>query len=402
MTYPSLPLGRLVPTAGVSPLREREARALPALGRRLSVVDPLLLTAVLGLCGFGSLLVYAATRAQGAERHHDHLIYRHLATAVGGLVVAAVVAGTDYRRLRVFAPIAYLLALIGLVAVRTPLGVTLNGSHSWIVIGGMSVQPVEFAKLALVLGLALLLAERRENTIRTRPGHTEVFSALGLAVVPIALVLAQPDLGSVMVLVAVVAGVLVVAAVPVRWIIGLAVTATAGAVVVVQAHLLSQYQIDRFAAFTNPGLDPTGLGYNAHQARIAVASGGLTGAGLFHGSQTVGQFVPEQHTDFIFTVAGEQLGLLGAGAIVVAFAVLLWRGCVITRRAPDLFGSLVCTGVVCWFAFQAFENIGMALGLMPITGLPLPFVSYGGTAMMANLIGVGLLLNVHANSRTHG
>ncbi|HEY3603578.1 MAG TPA: FtsW/RodA/SpoVE family cell cycle protein, partial [Sporichthyaceae bacterium] len=309
-----------------------------------------------------------------------------------------VVAGADYRKLRVFAPIVYVIAVLGLVLVRTPLGVTLNGSHSWIVVGGLSVQPVEFAKLALVLGLALLLAERRENTIRSRPGHTEVFSALGLAAVPIALVLAQPDLGSVMVLVAVVAGALVVAAVPVRWIFSLAATAAIGAVVMVQAHLLSQYQLDRFAAFANPELDPTGLGYNAHQARIAVASGGLTGAGLFHGSQTVGQFVPEQHTDFIFTVAGEQLGLIGAGAILVALAVLLWRGCVIIRRAPDLFGSLVCAGVVCWFAFQAFENIGMALGLMPVTGLPLPLVSYGGTAMLANLIGVGLLLNVHANS----
>jgi rod shape determining protein RodA len=400
MTYPSLPYGSLVPTVGISPLRERDPRALPALGRRLTAGDPLLLTAVLGLCGFGSVLVYAATRAQDPDRHHDHLIYRHLASTLIGLLIAGVVAGTDYRRLRVFAPVAYLVALVGLVLVRTPLGVTLNGSHSWIVVGGLSVQPVEFAKLAVVLGLALLLAERRENTVRQRPGHTEVFSALGLAAVPIALVLSQPDLGSAIVLVAVVAGVLVVAAVPVRWILGLAGAAAIGAVVVVQAHLLSQYQIDRFAAFTNPDLDPTGFGYNAHQARIAVASGGWTGAGLFHGSQTVGQFVPEQHTDFIFTVAGEQLGLIGAGAIVLALAVLLWRGCVITRQAPDLFGSLLCTGVVCWFAFQTFENIGMALGLMPVTGLPLPLVSYGGTAMMANLIGVGLLLNVHANS--HG
>jgi len=398
MTYPSLPLGGYVPTAGVSPLRERSPRTRTALGRRLGAADPLLLTAVLGLCGFGSVLVYAATRAQDSSRHHDHLIYRHLAGMAVGLLAAGVVAGADYRKLRVFAPIVYVIAVLGLVLVRTPLGVTLNGSHSWIVVGGLSVQPVEFAKLAVVLGLALLLAERRENTIRSRPGHTEVFSALGLAAVPIALVLAQPDLGSVMVLVAVVAGALVVAAVPVRWIFSLAATAAIGAVVVVQAHLLSQYQLNRFAAFANPELDPTGLGYNAHQARIAVASGGLTGAGLFHGSQTVGQFVPEQHTDFIFTVAGEQLGLIGAGAILVALAVLLWRGCVIIRRAPDLFGSLVCTGVVCWFAFQAFENIGMALGLMPVTGLPLPLVSYGGTAMLANLIGVGLLLNVHANS----
>jgi rod shape determining protein RodA len=172
-----------------------------------------------------------------------------------------------------------------------------------------------------------------------------------------------------------------------------------GAVVVVQAHLLSQYQLDRLAALANPGLDPSGIGYNAAQARIAIASGGLTGAGLFHGSQTVGQFVPEQHTDFIFTVAGEQFGLIGSVAVVLAFIVLLGRGCQVARNAPDLFGALVATGVVCWLGFQAFENMGMATGIMPVAGLPLPFVSYGGSAMVANLVAIGLLLNVEAQRR---
>jgi rod shape determining protein RodA len=213
------------------------------------------------------------------------------------------------------------------------------------------------------------------------------------------LILLQPDLGSIMVLVAIVAGVLVVAAVPWRWIVGLAVVAVSAAAVVVFSGMLSDYQVARFAAFTDPSLDPRGVGYNANQARIAIGSGGLTGKGLFQGSQTSGQFVPEQHTDFIFTVAGEELGLLGGGVILLLFAVLFWRACVITRRAADLFGALVATGVICWWAFQTFQNIGMTLGVMPVTGLPLPFVSYGGTAMFANLMAVGLLQNVHLGAR---
>ncbi|HUR74771.1 MAG TPA: rod shape-determining protein RodA [Sporichthya sp.] len=369
-----------------------------------SRLDPVLLGSVLALCAAGALLVYSATRPrlQAAGADPESLILRHLVSVALGLGLAAVLACADYRRLRMYTPVVYLLALAGLALVLSPLGATVNGSHSWIFVGGFSAQPVEFAKLALCLGLALLLAERREGAgdaddLRT---HPEVFLAVSVAAVPVALVALQPDLGSIMVLVAVLAGALVVAAVAARWIVGLAVAALLGGFVAVQANLLSEYQVNRFAAFANPALDPDGVGYNANQARIAVGSGGLTGTGLFHGTQTAGQFVPEQHTDFIFTVAGEETGLLGAGTVVVLFALLIWRGCLIARQAPDLFGTLAATAVVCWFGFQAFENIGMTLGLMPITGLPLPFVSYGGTAMLANLGAVGLLLNIHAASRS--
>ncbi|GAA0634203.1 rod shape-determining protein RodA [Sporichthya brevicatena] len=361
--------------------------------------DLVLAAAVLALCAAGSVLVFSATRPrlQAAGDDPTSSVVRHLVSIVLGLGLAAVIALGDYRRLRMYAPLVYLLAIAGLALLLSPLGATVNGSHSWLNIAGISIQPVEFAKVALCLGLALVLAERREGT-GTGFTHLEVFLACGLAAVPIALVALQPDLGSIMVLVAILAGVLVVAAVPARWIVGLAVTAVIGAVVVVQANLLSEYQVARFAAFANPNLDPSGVGYNANQARIAIGSGGLTGTGLFQGTQTGGKFVPEQHTDFIFTVAGEETGLIGAGAIVLLFALVVWRGCLIARRAPDLFGTLVAAAVVCWFGFQAFENIGMTLGLMPITGLPLPFLSYGGTAMLANFAAVGLLLNISANS----
>jgi rod shape determining protein RodA len=182
---------------------------------------------------------------------------------------------------------------------------------------------------------------------------------------------------------------------PRRWLVGLVLAAVAAVVLAIATGVLESYQLDRFRAFTDPSLDPRGAGYNTIQARIAIGNGGLLGQGLFEGSQTQSGFVPEQHTDFVFTVAGEEFGLLGAGVVIALFAVLLWRALLIARRAPDVFGRLAAVGVICWFAFQAFQNIGMCLGIMPITGVPLPLVSYGGTSMFASLMAVGLLTNIH-------
>jgi rod shape determining protein RodA len=159
--------------------------------------------------------------------------------------------------------------------------------------------------------------------------------------------------------------------------------------------VLKDYQLDRFRAFYDPAADPKGVGFNVRQALIAIGSGGMDGQGLFHGAQTQGHFVPAQQTDFIFTVAGEELGFVGAALVITLIGLVLWRAGRIAMQAEDLFGRLVATGVLCWFAFQAFENIGMTLGIMPVTGVPLPFVSYGGSSMFAGLIAVGLLQNVH-------
>ena len=164
--------------------------------------------------------------------------------------------------------------------------------------------------------------------------------------------------------------------------------------VVLSAGVLKEYQIHRFLAFTDPGLDPRGAGDNVNQARIAIGNGGFFGQGLFHGSQTKAGFVPEQHTDFVFTVAGEELGLVGAGILIGLFALLLWRALLIAKHAEDLFGRVAAAGVACWFGFQAFQNIGMCLGIMPVTGVPLPMVSYGGSSMFASLMAVGLLQNI--------
>jgi rod shape determining protein RodA len=278
------------------------------------------------------------------------------------------------------------------------MGSTINGSRSWLMLGGMSLQPAEFAKLAVVVGMALLVAERLEGSGRRAVGNVEVLLMLAIAGVPAALILLQPDLGTMLVLSATVFGVLAVSGAPRRWLVAVVGSAVVGATLVVSLGVLKTYQVNRFMAFTNPDLDPRGAGYNTTQARIAIGNGGLFGQGLFDGSQTRSGFVPEQHTDFVFTVAGEELGLIGAGVLIALFTLLLWRALVIATRAEDMFGRVAAAGIACWLGFQTFQNIGMCLGIMPVTGVPLPLVSYGGSSMFASLVAVGLLLNIERRS----
>ncbi|MFT4010552.1 MAG: rod shape-determining protein RodA [Nocardioidaceae bacterium] len=343
---------------------------------------------------FGTLLVWSATRDHDALTggDPDAFLKRQLLNIGIGCVLAFLVAATDYRWVRILVPAVYVASLAGLVLVLV-MGSTINGSRSWILLGPLSIQPSEFAKLAVIAGMALIAAERAEAH-QGRIRNVDVLLMLGVAGLPAALILLQPDLGTMLVLGATVFGVLAVAGVHRGWLVGLLVSAVAGAGLIVQLGLLKAYQLDRFMAFTNPALDPRGAGYNTEQARIAIGNGGLFGQGLFSGSQTTSGFVPEQQTDFVFTVAGEELGLIGAGLLVVLFAVLLWRALVIARDAQDRFGRVAAAGVACWLAFQAFQNIGMCLGIMPVTGVPLPLVSYGGSSMFATLMAIGLLLNI--------
>jgi rod shape determining protein RodA len=364
-------------------------------------VDWLLLGAALVLAAASCLLVWSATSHRDALTAGDGGLFlrKQLVNVVIGLVLMSVVWATDHRWIRIVTPLVYLGSIGGLLLVLVN-GVTINGSKSWIDVGGMSLQPSEFAKLAVVIGMALVLAERTEGRWRTRVGIGDVVAMLLVAALPTLLIVLQPDLGTTLVLSATVFGVLAAAGTPRRWLAILAAGGVTVAAAAVAAGVLKAYQIDRFMAFTNPGLDPKGAGYNVQQARIAIGNGGLFGQGLFHGSQTQSGFVPEQHTDFVFTVAGEELGLVGAGAVIVLFVILLWRAVTIASRADDMFGRLAGAGIVCWFGFQAFQNIGMCLGIMPVTGVPLPLVSYGGTSMFASLMALGLLLNIHL--RTEG
>lgn len=363
-------------------------------------LDWVLMLAVLGLVTFGTLLVWSATTHREDLTGGDPTAYlkKQLVNIAIGLVLLVVVMATDHRWVRIIAPLVYLASLGGLVLVLT-MGSTVNGSRSWVQLGGMSIQPSEFAKLAVVVGMALWVAERADVR-RGRPGGSlgDVLGMLLIAGLPATLILLQPDLGTMLVLAATVFGVLAVSGAPRRWLALLAAGGVTAGAAAIAAGFLKQYQVDRFLAFTNPDLDPRGAGYNVEQARIAVGNGGLFGQGLFDGSQTRAGFVPEQHTDFVFTVAGEELGLAGAAVLIGLLGLVIWRALRIAARTDDVFGRLAAAGIACWFGFQAFQNVGMCLGIMPVTGVPLPFVSYGGSSMFAGMLAIGLLQNIHLRS----
>lgn len=356
-------------------------------------IDWLLGLSALLLGLIGALLVWSATRSSlaSAGSNPQSYLFRHLANLMLSVLVWFAASQLPLRLMRFAGPVLYLLGVLGLMAVLV-VGTTVNGAHSWIELPGFDVQPAEFAKVGLIAGLAVLFSGRAG-----RPRTPTVILALLLAAVPLGLIMLQPDLGSALVVCAALLGVLVAADVQARWMIALVLAAIIGAILAVKIGMLADYQLERFKAFTQPGRDIQGAAYNVHQARIAIANGGLTGTGLFHGPQTRGEFVPEQQTDFIFSVAGEELGFLGSALIIGLFGVLLVRALRIARDA-DRIGRLIAAGVVSWFAFQIFENIGMNLGIMPVTGLPLPFVSYGGSSMLAGGLALGLLQGIHASN----
>ena len=371
----------------------------PADQGRRTGYDWVLNGVALALGLIGAVLVWAATRdvERAAGNNPNGYLYRHLVNLVIAAGLMMLASRSNARMLRRTGPFAYLAGVLGLLAVLA-IGVTINGAHAWIRLGGgFEIQPAEFMKLGLIVGMAVLFAQRGRERGDLPPATTDVVLALVLVAVPLLLIMLQPDLGSAMVLAAAAFGVLIAAGVRARWTVGLLVAAVLGAVLVVKAGLLQDYQLARFGAFLNPSHDPQGAAYNINQAHIAIANGGLFGTGLFNGPQTNGGYVPEQRTDFVFSVMGEEFGLVGGAVLILLFGLLCWRGLRIARQA-DRTGQLVAVGIVCWFAFQTFQNIGMNLGLMPVTGLPLPFVSYGGSSMFAQGLAIGLLQAVRKRS----
>ncbi len=363
--------------------------------------DRLLTFAVVGLLLIGTMLVYAGTREWFRSYGLDPEYYfkRHTLNIIIGGLLAYGTTLIDYRLLRAYTPIVWLAAVIGLIIVLIPgLGSEINGAQAWISLpGGFQLQPAELAKIAIIVGMAMILADREQSD--KDPTDLDVVKALAIAAVPVLLIVAQPDLGTVLIISAAVVAMIGASGAPARWVIGLLLAAIVGVFAAVQTGAVSSYQGARLQSFVDPSADPQATGYQLRQSRITIGSGGLLGKGLFEGPQTNGRFVPEQQTDFIFTVAGEELGFVGCSIILLLYILFFIRAFAICRRSSDLFGRLVCIGVIAWFAFQTFENIGMTMGLMPMTGVPLPFLSYGGSSMFANLIGVGLLQNVHARSR---
>lgn len=389
-------MANLFPTqasdAAVAPQRDRG-------GGYWRDLDWILLIAAFALSLMGSLLVWSASRADlASESDPQSYLKRHLINIGVALVLGFIASRINYRLLRAYTPVVYLASMILLLVPFVPgLGVTIAGARAWIDVPlGLTIQPSEFAKITVILMMAALLSERRDR--EEEPSAQDVLLALVVAAIPTAIILVQNDTGTVLILAAVSLSIVAVSGVPTRWLVGLIGAAILGVLASIQLGLLQEYQVDRLTSFINPDDDVSASAYNANQARIAIGGGGLDGYGLFEGPQTQGNFVPVNESDFIFTVAGEELGFLGSALLIVLMAVILWRAVLIAWKADDLYGRLVATGVAAWLAFQMFENIGMTLGIMPITGIPLPFVSAGGTSMMATWLALGLLQTVRLHS----
>jgi rod shape determining protein RodA len=361
--------------------------------------DRVLLSAVLLLATIGMVSVYAATRNHllMIGRPGTSYLTRDLLNLAVGTLLATPVALMDYRQLRSWAPVLYGGTLLCLLAVLTPIGSSINGAHGWFSLGPVQLEPSEFAKLSVILLLSTVLSERRDRELA--PSRADIWFALLAGGLPLLLVLAEPALGIAIVLAVIVLVVLSLSGAPARWTLGLMSAGVILGAAALSLHLLKPYQQERFTYFADPRGAHTSTGYQIEQSRIAIGSGRLTGQGILAGSQTDGGFIPEQQTDFIFTVSAEEGGLLAGSVLLGALGVVFYRGLGIAAAAKDHFGQLVAVGIVGWLAFQSFVNIGMTLGIMPVTGLPLPFVSYGGSSLLADLLAVALLISIRRVAR---
>ncbi len=372
---------------------------LGAILAPLRAVDPLVVASSFGLIAVGLVAVYssklATLTAQGLPP--TTFLSRQLVAAAVGLVLMIAATVFDYRRLRAFIPVGYIATLLLLVLVLTPFGTSVRGSQRWISLLGFQVQPSEMMKIALLLALAMLFNET-EGT----PGLGRTFVAVLLAVFPLGLVFAQPDLGTSMVYLWLTGIVLLVSGVRVRYLLLLAGMGAFTFILGLRTELIRDYQLQRLTVFLGadaPDADFAGALFQTRQSMIAIGSGGTYGRGLFEGTQTALAYVPDNHTDFIFTVIGEELGFVGAATVLGLFAVLLWRAIGIASQVVDRDAMIIAAGVAGMLLLQVFVNVGMTLGIMPVTGLPLPFLSYGGTSLIAWMTMTGLLLNVNQRRR---
>lgn len=355
-------------------------------------LDPLLIGATVLISALGVLMIYSATRERLAAKGIDELYFvkRQSAALAIGLLVMGVILAIDYRKLRDYSLFAYCATVLLLLVVLSPIGSTSRGAQAWFQFpGGFQLQPSEFAKFGVIVAVA-----GYANAHRGEMDSWRMTMTIGLAIVPIVLVMLQPDFGTAMVLGLIVIALLAVAGARIRHLVVLALLALTFLVAIVNVGMLEKYQVDRLTSFVSQGSDRRNTTYNTDQSKIAIENGGFDGQGFGNGSQTAGGFVPEQHTDFIFTAVGEEFGFLGGATLLGLFAIVIWRTWRTAIAARDFFGTLVCVGVLAMFAFQIFENIGMTMGIMPVTGIPLPFMSYGGSSTITAFALVALVANV--------
>jgi rod shape determining protein RodA len=365
--------------------------------RPIRHLDLVLLLIVAALIVIGLFLLYSATNQTLRQDELDPFsrVTKQAFTAVVGVVLILLIATFDYRFFKVYAGFIFTACLVLLALLHVPgLEASSVGTTNYIDIPGVSllqISPAEFSKFGLIVMLAAMLSEIRPAV----PELRDVVRVCTVAIVTMAAVFINVEIGTTLVLVAITVGILVVAGTRARHLAALGVVAAVMILLAFQLGAIRDYQVDRLTAFFDRANSPEDARYNLDQSLIAVGSGGLLGKGYLSGTQTNLDYVPEQHTDFIFTVAGEEFGFVGAASLLALFGLLLWRAIRIAYLSKDPFGTYVAAGVTSMFAIQIFVNVGMVVGIMPITGIPLPFLSYGGSAMIVNCIAVGMLLNVH-------
>jgi rod shape determining protein RodA len=367
---------------GVPELFQRERALRP---------DLLLVIPYLLLSGLGVLMVYTASAPRlellGQDPGQD--MRRQVFFVLLGTVVFIAASLLNARTVRSIAPMAYLGAIVLLIAVF-PLGKETNGAQRWIDLGPFDLQPSELAKVAVILALALILARPALDRLRA----SEIGAAIAIVAVPAVLIFFQPDLGTMLVFGFIGLVMLFVAGTTFRQIGFLGVSAVVGTILLLRLDVLKSYQVARLTAFLDPTVGETAANYNVAQSVTAIGSGGVFGKGIFGGSLTNLSYVPQQASDFIFTAVAEQLGFVGAIVTLLLFAVILWRLLVASAAARTANGRLLAAGVAALVGFHVFVNIGMTVRLLPATGLPLPFVSYGGTFFLAMSLALGLAHSV--------
>jgi len=350
-------------------------------------VTPVL--AAMGLGIIGLVAIYSATRGRDPDNYVTFFLERQGMFIVVGLAITAVVVFFDYRLLLRFAPAIYGIGVVSLLGLQV-FGVEGGlGARSWYSVGSFLLQPSEFVKIGLIITIAAIMSRRREGSMTL----TELMVLMAVAATPIALVVIQPDIGTALVYVAIVAAMLLVGRCEPHHLVMLVALTALGIGLVMNSPLLEDFQRERLETFLE---EPNFEGrYNQTQAEIAIGNGGLTGTGFGLGTQTRSGLVPEQQTDFIFTVVGEEFGFAGGSVLLGAYALLLWRLYRMARLAGDAFGGYLIVGVLTMFAFQMFQSVGMTMGIMPVTGIPLPFVSYGGSSAVTSYIAIGIVISVH-------
>ena len=358
----------------------------PTVLRHVDLLLPVLAFAVAAI---GVVMVYSATRGPATELRpaetgflNRQMVY--VGIGVGTMVMTAWIGHRWARRLAVHAYLGLLALLFGVLVA----GVEVRGSRAWFQFGGYQFQPSEFGKVAVIVALAAWLGAARQV------GAVRLAVAILIVGIPVSAILLQPDLGTILVYGAIAAGMVLVAGVKGRHLLILGLLLLTGLVAVLQSDLLADYQVKRLMVFIDDQAN-TAASYNLEQAQVAIGNGGLTGQGLFEGTQNISDLVPEQQTDFIFTVIAEETGFVGSAVVLGLIGLLLARIWRIGRIADDRFGLLLAAGVFSMILFQVFQSVGMATGIMPITGIPLPLVSYGGSSVVTTFVGLGLVQSVH-------